>query len=152
MKRSTLFTLALAALLPASHSALALYNQVPLGQITPQSLQYGGSLYHVHGWAGHTVLAPTLQQCEEMLNQLQASHPTNGWGCATQSYTREGCSKRGMFRLMSPADPQGDTVTTTITVPARHVRDVGDLRKRFGAEEYEAELQRLGGGNDGARD
>ncbi|HSX61867.1 MAG TPA: hypothetical protein VLF18_16880 [Tahibacter sp.] len=147
MFRTFLPVLALGAA-TLSGSAFAYTNTVPIGQITASSLQYGGAVLHAGGWAGHHYLAPSLAECEQMLQSGVADHgvPPGPGDCPHAMEQVQHCSRRSMFDFAGPSDPDTDgVVTTTISVPARYLRDVGRLRHEFRIDEFDALLQEYSG-------
>ncbi|WP_257389248.1 hypothetical protein [Tahibacter caeni] len=135
--------LSLAAGTAAAHSA----GSVDLSQPIPAgALQYGGWIAH-NGVQTHTFLAPTYGECATLLQQSAAQHTANApyyYGSGHPStYTIEPCSKRAMFQLFAPGDPDGDLVTVTVSIPSRYARDVDALRQRYQYDQYMAEFERL---------
>jgi hypothetical protein len=135
------FTLSAASL---SGAALAYTNTVPIGQITASSLQYGGAVLHAGGWAGHHYLATSQAECEQMLQAGIDQHgvPPEPGDCPHAMEQVQHCGRRSMFQFSGPSDPDTDgVVTTTISVPARYLRDVGQLRREYRIDEFDALLQ-----------
>lgn len=131
-----------------SGTALAYTNTVPIANVTATSLQYGGAVLHTGGWAGHHYLAPTLAECQQMVAAGVGQHgwPHEPGDCPETMASVQQCSKRSMFQMSGPGDPDDDgVVTTTISVPARYLRDVGRLRREYRIDEFDALLLEYGG-------
>jgi hypothetical protein len=139
--------LALALSLAAGTAAAHSVGSVDLSQPIPAgALQYGGWVAH-NGVQTHTFLAPTQNECTAMLQQSTAQHTANApfyFGAGHPStYTIEPCSKRAMFQLLAPANPDDELVTVTVSIPSRYAREVNDLRQRYRYDQYMADFERL---------
>jgi hypothetical protein len=152
MIRSSLLALSLCAAIAASGTAGAVpFNYVDAGMVFPVgALQYGGWIAH-GGVQTHTFLAPTHFECQQLLQAAINKHtettPHNvayyyGSGHpATYSY--EPCDRRSAFEMRVPTESDDDSITVTVTVPARYSRELGELRRRYRYDQYMTDYQKL---------
>ncbi len=152
MIRSSILALSLCLAVAVSGTAGAVgLNYVDTGQfVPPEALQYAGVIAH-GGVQTHTFLAPTYFECQQLLqasiNKHTETTPHNvtfyfGVGHPA-TYTAEPCRLRGAFQMYAPTETDDDSVTVTVTIPARYSRELGELRERYRYDQYLADYQKL---------
>jgi hypothetical protein len=152
MIRSSILALSLCAAGAVSGAAGAVeLNYVDSGLFVPTAaLQYAGFIAH-GGVQTHTFLGTTYFECQQLLQASIDKHtettPHNvvfyyGAGHPA-TYTYEPCTLRGAFEMRAPTESDDDSLTISVTIPARYARDLGELRKRYRYDQYLADYRKM---------